>query len=133
MIEFFIPLEKIPTVTAQQKRVTWNSRTRTPIFYDGDVLKETKEMFKSKLAEYSPESPISGAVRLIVKWCYGTKDKKKIGKPKITKPDTDNLIKAFKDCMTKVGYWNDDAQVASEINEKYWNDVVGIYVRVEEM
>ena len=34
--------------------------------------------------------------------------------------------------MTKVGYWNDDAQVTSEISEKFWAKIVGIYVRVEE-
>ena len=49
-----------------------------------------------------------------------------------TKPDTDNLQKLFKDCMTKLGFWKDDARVASEIAEKFWSEVVGIYVRVEE-
>ena len=34
--------------------------------------------------------------------------------------------------MTKLGFWNDDAEVASEIAEKFWSEVVGIYVRVEE-
>ncbi|HFU9554316.1 TPA: RusA family crossover junction endodeoxyribonuclease, partial [Streptococcus agalactiae] len=31
------------------------------------------------------------------------------------------------------GFWNDDAQVASEIIEKFWADTVGIYVKVEEL
>ena len=34
--------------------------------------------------------------------------------------------------MTKLGFWKDDAQVASEISEKFWSEVVGIYVSVEE-
>ena len=29
----------------------------------------------------------------------------------VTKPDTDNLQKLLKDCMTKCGFWKDDAQV----------------------
>lgn len=30
---------------------------------------------------------------------------------RVTKPDTDNLQKMLKDCMTLTGFWNDDAQV----------------------
>jgi Holliday junction resolvase RusA-like endonuclease len=33
--------------------------------------------------------------------------------------------------MTTVGFWEDDAQVASEIVEKFWSDQVGIYIKVE--
>ncbi|WP_236253677.1 RusA family crossover junction endodeoxyribonuclease [Streptococcus mitis] len=55
------------------------------------------------------------------------------GQYKTTKPDTDNLQKLLKDCMTKLGYWQDDAQVASEIVEKFWADTVGIYIKIEEL
>ena len=50
-----------------------------------------------------------------------------------TKPDTDNLQKLLKDCMTDVGFWKDDAQVASEICEKFWAEIPGIWIRVEEI
>ncbi len=50
-----------------------------------------------------------------------------------SKPDTDNLQKLLKDCMTAVGFWKDDAQVASEICEKFWAEVPGIYVCAEEL
>ena len=33
--------------------------------------------------------------------------------------------------MTRLRFWRDDAQVASEIAEKFWSDVPGIFVRVE--
>ena len=33
--------------------------------------------------------------------------------------------------MTKCGYWKDDALVASEIVEKFWAEVPGIYICVE--
>ena len=55
------------------------------------------------------------------------------GEYRITKPDTDNLQKMLKDCMTKVGFWKDDALVASEITEKFWADQPGIYIRIEEL
>ena len=57
----------------------------------------------------------------------------KDGEWKITKPDTDNMIKLLKDCMTRVGFWQDDAQVCSEITEKFWGDVSGIYIMVEQL
>lgn len=55
------------------------------------------------------------------------------GEWKTTKPDTDNMIKLLKDCMTRTGFWVDDAQVCSEITEKFWGDVSGIYVMVEQL
>ena len=41
---------------------------------------------------------------------------------RITKPDTDNLQKMLKDCMTEIGFWKDDAQVVKETVEKRWSD-----------
>ena len=39
----------------------------------------------------------------------------------------------FTDAMTDVGFWHDDAQVCSEVTEKFWGDVPGIWVYVEEI
>lgn len=39
----------------------------------------------------------------------------------------------LKDCMTALGFWSDDALVASEICEKFWAEVSGIYIKVEEL
>ena len=47
--------------------------------------------------------------------------------------ELNNLQKLLKDCMTVCGYWKDDALVASEIVEKFWADVPGIYIRIEEL
>jgi len=35
--------------------------------------------------------------------------------------------------MTKLEFWGDDAQVASEITEKFWSDRQGIYVKIEKV
>ena len=43
------------------------------------------------------------------------------------------MIKMLKDVMTNLKYWKDDSLVASEITEKFWADVPGIYVRIEEL
>ena len=71
-------------------------------------------------------------VRLVVKWLF-PKGRHNNGEYRTTKPDTDNLQKLLKDCMTKCGFWKDDALVASEIVEKFWADVPGIYIQIEEL
>ena len=43
----------------------------------------------------------------------------------------ENLNKALVDCMTALDFWADDAQVVSEIIEKFWANTPGIYIRVD--
>ena len=130
MIEFFLPMEKIPTTTHQQQKV--NVINGKPIFYEPEELKNARAKFESLLARHVPPDKLKGPVRLTVKWCFPMIKGARTGQYKTTAPDTDNLQKLFKDCMSKVGFWENDAQVASEIAEKFWSKVVGIYVRVEE-
>jgi Holliday junction resolvase RusA-like endonuclease len=118
------------TVTAQMHKVT--VRNGRPVFYDPPEIKDAKSKLTAYLSEHKPRTPYREGVRLIVKWLF-PKGKHKNGEYRITKPDTDNLQKLLKDCMTKCGYWTDDALVASEIVEKFWADVPGIYIRIEEL
>lgn len=60
------------------------------------------------------------AVTLKVYFVYGTKDKKKWGKRKITRPDGDNLMKGFQDYMQHYRYFIDDAQIAPLIVDRFW-------------
>lgn len=131
MIEFFLPMKKIPTTTHQQKKVT--VRNGKPQFYEPESLKNARDKFTSLLAQHVPPDKIDGPIRLTVKWLFPKIKGSYNGQYKTTKPDTDNLQKLLKDCMTELGYWNDDAQVASEIVEKFWADTVGIYVQVEKL
>ena len=120
MIEFFLPMEKIPTTTHQQKskREKWQAD-----FYEPEELKNARAKFESLLARHVPPDKLKGPVRLTVKWCFPMIKGARTGQYKTTKPDTDNLQKLFKDCMTKLGFWKDDAEVASEIAEKFWSEV----------
>lgn len=129
MIEFFMPM-KPPTVTHQEKG--WAVVNGKPVTYDTAEIKAAKAKLLGHLAKHVPSQPIAGPVRLIDKWCY-PRGKHSNGAWKTTKPDTDNAVKLLKDCMTKAGYWVDDALVCSEVNEKFWADVPGIYIRVEEL
>lgn len=127
---FFIPMNP-PTVTHQEHKV--HIVTGKPVFYDPPELKVARAKLEAHLAKFKPDAPATGPVLLMVKWCFPLKGKHQNGEWKTTKPDTDNLQKLLKDCMTKVGFWNDDAQVACEIIEKFWAKVPGIAISIEEM
>lgn len=128
-MSFFIPLKKMPTVTAQMKRVVVHAGK--PHFYEDAPLKAARELFCANLSQNRPEHPMKGPLQLNTIWLYNTKDHRKNGAWKITKPDTDNMIKLFKDCCTKTGFWNDDAQVCAETTYKKWTiGCSGIYVRI---
>ncbi len=129
-IEFFLPMI-LPTTTHQQKKV--NIKNNKPIFYEPPALADARAKFMAHLHPHTPQKPFVGAIRLVTKWCYKTNAKNKDGEYKITRPDTDNIIKLLKDVMTKLGFWIDDEQVACEITEKFWAKVPGLYVKIESI
>lgn len=127
--EFFMPMVP-PTCTHQEKQV--RVVKGRPVFYEPAELKAARQKLTDHLAGHRPEEPYRCGVRLLVKWCF-PKGRHKAGSYRTTKPDTDNLQKLLKDCMTACGFWLDDALVASEIVEKFWAEVPGIYVKVESL
>lgn len=129
--EFFMPMKNPPTITHQQKQVAVVNGK--PVFYEPDELKAARAKLMAHLGHHTPARKYMGPVRLMVKWCFPIKGKHVNGEWKATKPDTDNLQKLLKDCMTDCGYWKDDALVASEIVEKFWAQLPGIYVKIEEL
>jgi Holliday junction resolvase RusA-like endonuclease len=120
-----------PTKTYQEHRVGI-SKNGKPYFYEDRELKQICARYHDALIPLRPPEPLTGPLRLLVKWCF-PKGKHSDGQYKDTKPDTDNLIKMLKDEMTRAGFWKDDSQVASEINEKFWADKPGIYVRIDRL
>ena len=129
-MEFFIDMIP-PTVTAQTRRVTFQGGK--PHFYQSKALKEAKALFCGELMLHRPDQPLQGAVRLHVTWFFPSKTHKE-GEWRITRPDTDNLQKLLKDCMTAAGYWQDDAQVCIEIVTKRWTRVKpGIRISIQKL
>ncbi len=117
-----------PTVTAQEHKVC--IMHGKPVFYDTPKLKEARRIFESLLREYKPDSPLEGPVALNVEWRFATRTHKE-GTYRVTRPDTDNLQKLLKDCMTRVGFWHDDAQVCREEVIKRWSrQKPGIHIKV---
>lgn len=129
--EFFISMAKVPTTTHQEKQV--RIVNGKPIFYEPAELKAARSKLMAHLGKHTPKDKYTKAVRVTVKWCFPITGKRKDGQWKTTKPDTHNLNKLLFDVMTDLGFWTDDALVASEIIEKFWAKLPGIYIKIEEL
>lgn len=125
-IEFFMPMNP-PTVTHQEKQV--RVANGKPVFYEPQELKAARRKLTDYLANHRPKEKCTGPVELVTKWCF-PKGNHRDGEYRTSKPDTDNLQKLLKDCMTATGFWKDDALVVREITEKFWAEIPGIYIRI---
>jgi len=135
LLEFFMPMIP-PTVTAQEHKVA--VKNGKPVFYDTPRLKAARDKLMSNLYKHKPKKPYTCGLQLVVKWCFPArsadgKRKHKNGEYRITKPDTDNLQKLLKDCMTRCVFWKDDALIASEVVEKFWADLPGIWIEIYKL
>lgn len=127
-IEFFMPMIP-PTCTHQEKQA--HVVNGKPAFYDPPAVKAARQKLTAHLARHKPDKPIASGCMLLTKWIWPANGRHKQGEYRVTKPDTDNIQKLLKDCMTAAGFWKDDALVASEHVEKFWGDPPGIYIRIE--
>ena len=115
-MKFFLDMIP-PTVTAQEHKVrVVHGR---PMFYDTPRLKEARLTYEHALRLHRPNTPLEGPLALTVDWYFPSKTHTE-GQLRVTRPDTDNLEKLLKDCMTRVGFWSDDAQVCRETVTKRW-------------
>ena len=128
--EFFLPVLP-PTSTHQEKQV--HVVNGKPVFYDPAEVKADRQKLRAHLGRHVPAEVFIGPVRLTTWWCFLASGRHRNGEYRASRPDTDNLVKLLKDIMTELHFWKDDAQVASEVTEKYWADIPGIYVKVESL
>lgn len=126
-IDIFIPEQPSKTTHQSGTRYT-NKRT-----YKTASLIGWENTLKRHLIKHVPEEPMKGALYLGVVFGFSTCDKKKIGKWKTTRPDTDNMIKTVKDVLTRLGYWEDDSQVVFETCRKMWTEKAGILITIENL
>ena len=125
MIEIFIPGVP-PTATAQQK----GQNRRTGAYYKPQNLKEAEAWYMAGLSRDIPKEPLTGPLVLRVMFGWKATKAHPGGTPKTSRPDTDNAVKLLKDCLTKLRYWGDDAQVALELVSKLWADNPGVMVQI---
>ena len=130
MIEFFLPMKKIPTVTHQEKKINFRDKK----IYEPRELAEARALFMELLSEHRPPKPFpKGApVRAEVYWQFPL-DGHREGELKVTKPDLDNHQKLLQDCMTKSGFWHDDCQISLLTMGKIYSQHVGVYISAELM
>ncbi len=113
--EFF--MDKMPTTRQQKGIKVVKGQVRS--YNRGNTA--NYELQKNLLMN-KPKVPFDKGVAITLKvyFVYGTKDKKKWGKRKITRPDGDNLMKGFQDYMQHYRYFIDDAQIAPLIVDRFW-------------
>lgn len=104
---FILVFDQIPSGTAQMKR----ANHKTGVFFKSKTLLETECKYMDQLMEYKPKAPLEGPVSLSISFYYTVKSKKLKGKYKTSRGDLDNIAKILIDCMTKTGFWKDDAQI----------------------
>lgn len=122
-------------IPGQPARVTHQSGTRYSRHgtYKTKALKQWEQTLAQAMESMVPAAPLEGPIRLEVAFRYKPSRKKDQSAWKVTKPDTDNLIKTVKDVMTRLHFWKDDAQVCFEMTKKAWGSDPGIMVRIETM
>lgn len=120
-----------PTATAQEKGVS--VRGGKPHHYEKKEVKAARAILEAALAPHIPAQPMTGPIRLVTEWRFPRGKSHKDGEWRITRPDTDNLVKGLKDCMTRLGFWDDDSRVCCELISKTWSDNPGITIRVDEI
>ena len=118
-MKIFLLIDPTKATAQMQKIAVVNCKPR---FYKPTNVKMARDNLVKHLSAFKPVSPLEGPIELYVIWLFPKGKKYKHNEWKITKPDTDNLQKMLKDCMTVVGFWKDDAQVVVEHFEKIWSD-----------
>lgn len=114
-----------PTATAQQKGVyVQNGRAR---FFTKQKVRDAEDFLAAMLAPHAPDDPLVGPLFFQARWCfpYRKSEKKSVTKvgrevPHTTRPDLDNLEKNLLDVLTRLGFWEDDAQVYTKSTAKVW-------------
>ena len=131
VIQFFVPMKRLPTVTHQEKKVSVVHGK--PIVYEPAELRNTRQLYMDMFGRYVPDQKMLGKVRMTIKYCFPLQGKHLDGEYKDTKPDLDNMTKLVQDCLTKLEFWKDDRYVVSLIAEKFWAQMPGIFIRIEEV
>lgn len=131
-----------PKHTAQGSSMILKSKKTGKFFIgkkaDSNAVQD-KNYLLAMLVPHRPETPLRGALKCEIELFYlwrKSETKKNIAKgemPVTTKPDCDNLAKQILDCLTKLAFWSDDAQVFDlRIVKKYSSNPKTVF-KIEEI
>ena len=100
---------------------------------------EAKTMLLCMLMPYRPKTTLEGSLKCEIEYIYAWRN----SEPKKnrllgfrwcdTRPDADNILKQFFDCLTTLRFWNDDSQVSDLHFSKKWGDEPKINVKITEL
>lgn len=129
-LEFFEPM-RLPTKTHNElmpvRRGAGLGIIKTPALLDAEAA------WEAHLGAHVPDEPFDGAVSVKMTLLYGLPDGREQFEPKTTKPDVDNVEKTVYDVMARLGFFTDDAHVATSLTTKAWGEPQGVYVRIERI
>lgn len=117
-------------------------KTKDGRFFVGKMsssnAKQTQNELMWLLMPYRPKEPYKGPLKEVVRWIYPyrkSEPKKNIGKEIWcdTRSDCDNLVKMFNDCLTRLGFWVDDGQVAILHFEKLYAEIPRIELEITKL
>lgn len=100
---------------------------------------QSKNYLLAMLMPHRPKTPLQGALKCEIDIFYSwrkSETKKNMAKGVMwndVRPDIDNLNKLILDCLTTLGFWKDDSQVAILKTSKSWCDVPRIEFKIEEL
>lgn len=121
-----------PRAFARQINGNWAARV-----YDAGTAEGWKSQVAMAAQGHLPKEPLLGPLKLVLMFTLKRPGKhfRSNGQLKNdsplwveTKPDAENLAKAVMDCMTVLGFWRDDAQIAKLEIEKTYGDQTGCRV-----
>jgi Holliday junction resolvase RusA-like endonuclease len=122
-----------PTTTAQMKRVrVVNGKPR---FFHGAKMQRQARDWSLLLSSHRPPAPRTGPLALEIELHYAhTRESLKIGEfvPKVSRPDVDGAVKHLIVTMQRVGFFADDAKIASLTCVKYHAPETGIMISLKE-
>lgn len=110
-----------PAHVTHQSGTKYNARTKRTYKTADLIAWENRIRMAAECS--APEKPLEGPLLLIGVFFFETKDKKKKGTWKESKPDTDNMMKTPKDILGEMNFFKiGDQQVVLEICLKQWCD-----------
>lgn len=128
----FLPM-KIPTVT-HNDLVPWRAKGGRMGIRKSDALKDAEDALMARIrAAGVPETPVSCAARLTVRWCFPADGRHAVGEPHVSKPDMSNMLKTLEDCLTRCGVISDDSIICQESLSKGYAWREGIYIEVSSL
>lgn len=118
MRELFFILPITPTAQQRPRHARIGGHDVT---YKSESQKANERTLEAYLLPHRPKTPLSGPLELSFcaifpiprSWTKKRREAALWGRMWHTsKPDTDNIAKQLKDAMTRLGFWQDDRQVA---------------------